>query len=66
MNNKEKLLHYLKSQFSPMDNHFTYDMVENLIDYGMRYHNVSQHQLAYFLSDIIPETEFDELDKIIK
>ena len=32
--NKEEFLHYLHEEFpEPMRNHFTYDLIDNLIDY---------------------------------
>lgn len=52
---------YLREQFEPMDNHFTHDMVENLVDYGNKHHSHTKDALAYFLSDIIPEVEFGEV-----
>ena len=51
---------YLKEQFGPMDDHFTYEMVENLVNYGKEHHGHTKDALAYFLSDMIPEVEFGE------
>lgn len=59
--NKEKFMEHLKREFSPMDNHFTYDMVENLVDYAMQHESHSKDSLCYFLSDIIEQVEFGEV-----
>lgn len=42
-------------------NHFTDDMVNNIIDYGIKNQNVSCDQLAEFLEDMIPEVSFEEI-----
>ncbi len=59
--NKEKFMDYMKQEFSPMDNHFTYDMVENLVDYAIQHKSHTKDDLCFFLSDIIPEVEFGEV-----
>ena len=33
MFNTDGFMAYLKEQFGPMDDHFTYDMVENLVNW---------------------------------
>lgn len=40
-----------------------YHLLVNLIEYGLAHHNNSKDQLAYFLSDIIPEVEFEDIAK---
>ena len=61
MFNTDGFMAYLKEQFGPMDDHFTYDMVENLVNYGKDPHGHTKDALAYFLSDMIPEVEFCEV-----
>lgn len=61
MFNNDGFMAYLREQFSPMDNHFTHDMVENLVNYGKEHHGHTKDALAYFLSDMIPEVEFGEV-----
>lgn len=59
---KQEFMTYLKDQFpDPFSTHFTWDMVENLIDYAEENENHSKDQLCYFLSDILPEVEFGEV-----
>lgn len=61
MLNIEKFMDYIKKTFSPMDNHFTYDIVENLARYAMEHKSHTKDALCYFLSDIIGAVEFGEV-----
>lgn len=64
--NKEAFLKWVKNKFpNTIDNHFTYDMMENIIDYAIERKSVAPEQLINFLSYIIPEvTEEEYMDFI--
>ncbi len=51
----------MKETFGPMDDHFTYDMVENLTRYAVEHKGHTKDAVCYFLSDIIGEVEFGEV-----
>lgn len=57
----EKFMTYMKDTFGPMDDHFTYDMVENLARYAMAHKAHTKDELCYFLSNIIEEVRFGEV-----
>ena len=61
MFNMEKFMAYMKETFGPMDDHFTYDMVENLVRYAMEHKGHTKDAVCYFLSDIIEAVEFGEV-----
>lgn len=60
MFNIEGFMSYMKETFGPMDDHFTYDMVENLVRYAMEHKSHTKDAVCFFLSDIIDELEFGE------
>lgn len=62
----DKIMKYLQDTFNCEFNHFTYNTFENMIDYAVNNFNHSKNQLAYYLSSIIDELEFEEIKKIIE
>lgn len=63
----EKILEYLNKTFNfDYYNSFTRNTLENLIDYAVNNFNNSKNQLAYYLSDIIDELEFEEIKAVIE
>lgn len=61
MFDKEKCLQWIKEEFPGcLDNHFNYDLMENLIDWAMENKNVSKNQMINFLVDIVPEITMEE------
>lgn len=44
---------------------FSILMLEKVIQYGIKRHNVSKDELAYYLMDVIPELEFTEATAFI-
>lgn len=52
---------YLEKSFSGFENPFLRELVNNVIDYGLKHENVSKDQLVYWLCDMIPEVEFGEV-----
>ena len=60
----EKLLHYIHEEFpQPMSNHFTYDLVGNIICYAVD--NLPSDMVLYFIAEMIPEVEVDELVAVL-
>lgn len=63
---KENFLEYLTQEFPTVaNNHFVYDLLENIIDYGIKNHNATISDLQWFLSDIIPEVTEEEIKRFI-
>ncbi len=60
-----KIMEYLQNTFNGLDNSFVYNTFENMIDYAVKNFNSSKDQLAYYLSDIIDELEFEEIRQVI-
>lgn len=52
---------YLQERFNFDKNSFTFDMINNIIEYAHKYKHVSKDQFAEFLADMIPEIEFAEV-----
>lgn len=63
----DKIMEYLKNTFNfDYNNSFTRHTFENMIDYAVNNFNHSENQLAYYLSNIIDELEFEEIKKVIE
>lgn len=64
---KDRFMEYLQDEFAAFDNawDFLRGTISNLIDFGMRHHNQSKDQLGYFLSDILPGVEFQDVAMFI-
>lgn len=62
--NKEGFMNWLKEEFpGVIDTHWNYNLVENIIDYALENKNTSKDQLAFFISDMLPEVEYTEVAK---
>lgn len=62
----DKIMEYLKNTFNcGFENSFVRNTFENMIDYAVDNFNNSKDQLAYYLSDIINELEFEEIKQVI-
>lgn len=67
----DEFLLYLKDQFpNCMDTHWNYDIVENIINYGIKHNNIAHSQnknnkqnFVKFLLSIIPEITKPEILK---
>lgn len=67
MLDKEELMHYIKQEFSQtINNHWNWNLLENIIEYGIKYESYSQRQLLKFLTNIIPEITEKEILKFMK
>ena len=63
--NKKELLHYLHEEFpEPMKYHFTYDLIDNLIDY-IKNHCYGLEDAHEILLNIIPEVTMEEIEPFI-
>lgn len=64
--NKDKLkvfMNYLKEQFPGcIEDHFTYDLIKNLIDYVYREHGHTKNSARAIIASILPEVTYEELD----
>lgn len=59
--NIEEFMEYMRTEFhEPMRNHFTYDLLENTINYLMEQFEDNRH-LAYIISEIVPEITEEEV-----
>lgn len=63
--NKKELLNYIKEEFSEsMRFHFTYDMVENIIDW-IETHCNGLDEAHEMIVNIIPEVTMEEIEPFI-
>lgn len=64
--NKDKLevfMDYLKEQFPGcIEDHFTYDLIKNLIDYVYREHGHTKNSARAIIASILPEVTYEELE----
>lgn len=62
----DELMHYLKAEFpSVFNNHFTYELVENLVDYAYKTHGHSKGSARALVCDILPEVDEEELKQYL-
>lgn len=66
---KEKMaefMNYLKNEFpNCFDNHFTYDLVENLVNYAYKTHGHSKGSARAIVCEILPEVDIAELERYL-
>ncbi len=64
--NKDKLevfMNYLQEQFPGcIEDHFTYDLIKNLIDYVYREHGHTKNSAGAIIASILPEVTYEELE----
>lgn len=59
--NVEGFMEYMRTEFpEPMKNHFTYDLLENTINYLMEEFE-DNRSLAHAISEIVPEVTEEEV-----
>lgn len=62
MLDKEKLMNYIKNEFpGVIDTHWNWDLLENIIDYGIKNRNYVDGEILTFLNEIIPEITEKEI-----
>lgn len=63
--NNEGFMAYIAYQFPGVfagnGSSFTRELLENLIEYAMKYEHVSKDQFCEFLADLLPEVEMGEV-----
>ena len=52
---------WLEDNFTGFENSYLRSLVENVIDYAHAHEHVGKDQLAYFVSDMLPEVTFGEV-----
>lgn len=64
--NKEGLMKYIKEEFpGVIDSHWNWELLENIIDFGIENKNYSVGQLVNFLDEMIPEVTLEEIGRFI-
>lgn len=59
----EAFMEYMRTEFpEPMKYHFTYDLVQNIVEYLMEQYEDNTH-LAHEISELIPEVTEEEVLK---
>lgn len=59
----EVFMNYLKEQFPGcIEDHFTYDLIKNLIDYVYREHGHTKNSARAIIASILPEVTHEELE----
>lgn len=62
-NNIKTFMEFLRNEFpTVMDNHFTMDMVENLIRYAYKHKGHSKDSARFMIFDILPEVGWEEIE----
>lgn len=57
--NEKAFIEWLEEKYDL--NSYAVEMVTNIIEYAHKWEQVSKDQLAYFISDLLPEVEFEEV-----
>lgn len=65
--NKDGFMTWLKEEFpGVVADHWNYDLVENIINYGFMHEIINKDQLCHYLSDMLPEVEFLEVARFME
>ena len=59
--NGDAFLSYLAENFNGFENCFLRQTIENILEYGQKYHHISKGQFVYFLYDLIPKLDIAEI-----
>lgn len=59
--NSSKFMEYLERSFNGFENSFLRNLINNLLEYGIKHERVSKDQFCYWLSDLLPEVSFGEV-----
>lgn len=63
---KDGFMTWLAKEFPSVINRFTWDLIDNIIQYGFKHEMVSKDMLAEWISDMIPEVEFLEVARFME
>ena len=59
---KDAFLQHMYEEFpSVFNTAFSREMLENIVDYGVNHHTVTKNGLYYYLKDMVPEVEANDL-----
>ena len=58
---RQDFVAYLERTINGFSNPFLRELIDNLIDYGLKHEHVSKDMFCYWLSDILPDICFDEI-----
>lgn len=66
--NKKAFMEWIKEEVpAPMGNHFTYDLVSNVVDYVMsKTKFLGFHDFLRNLANLLPDTDYEELERFIE
>lgn len=65
--NFDEFIAWLKEKFPGcLDTRWNYDLVENIIEYGLRYEIIAQDQFCYWVSNMLPEVEFLDVARFME
>ena len=60
-------MEWLKEKFAGcLDNYWDFELVENIINYGFKHEMIGKDQLAYWISDMLPEVEFLDVARFME
>ena len=63
---KDGFMCYIKNEFpTTVDTHWSWNLLENIIDYGIENKNYFVGQLENFLDEMIPEITIDEIKQFM-
>ena len=65
--NINSFMEWLKDEFpNCLETHWNFDLVENIIQYGLQHCNVSKDQFVNWIADLLPEVEFLEVARFME
>ena len=59
--NKQGFMAYLEKTINGFNQPYFRELVENLIEYGLKWHHFSKNQFCYWLEELLPEISFAEI-----
>lgn len=63
---KEGLMNYIREEFpGTLDKRWNWNLLENILDYGVENKYYSVGQLENFLEEIIPEMTLEEIERFV-
>ena len=66
--NRDEFIEYMREEFpEPMNYHFTYDLLENIVDFviGLCEHDDAPENIVPNLIELIPEVKTEEVERFV-
>lgn len=63
---KKRFLDWLRTNFGPMESHFTYDMASNVVDYAATKYAADPDAIAGCILQFIPQIEGSDITPFLK